>query len=160
MFSRLVLAGLMFMSALPSSACTALFELTTDDGHEYVLSPATQSVGGVYVDANGANDLDLDQVIELSCPNGAYVVPVVTAYIETGVSSATRSEYFVYETEKATLTPVKSMLSMRTVDRETGEVITEPSISIENGIRHQQLCDAIAGDNAFDQPIWPVKPVR
>ncbi|SFR54418.1 hypothetical protein SAMN05216203_1282 [Marinobacter daqiaonensis] len=156
-FSRLVMAGLIGLLAVPSSACTGSFDLSFDEGDEFILTPPDQDTGGVHVYLDGAKDLDLEEVIALSCRHGNYAIPVVKAHVETGVSSATRREYFVYEKKNADYTPLKSILSVDAVDRETGEVISKPLIAVENDIRLEQLCDSIPGDSGADQPVWPVE---
>lgn len=155
MFVRLAIAGLTGLLALPSSAFSASFDLTPGQGDEFILSPANQKAGGVSVYPDGARDLELEEVIDLSCEHGTYAIPVVKAYVETGVSWATRREYFVYERRGADYVPGKSILSVHAVDRQTGEAISEPWIEVEREARAKQLCDSIPEETAADQPVWP-----
>lgn len=157
MFSKITVAGLISFLAISSVACAASFNFTLEEGDEFILAPTNQDSGGVYVYLDGANDLELEEVVELSCEHGNYAIPVIKAHIETGVSSGIRREYFVYEKSDADYVPVKAMLSVYSVDRETGEVISEPPIATEDDIRVKQLCDYIPRDNAIDQSVWPVE---
>lgn len=99
--------------------------------------------------------MTLEEVVKLNCTHGDYALPVLKTEVETGVSSATILEYFIYRIEGAAYSPIKSMLSVRSTDRQTGELISAHSLLLADEGRDDELCNHIAQENGFDRAIVP-----
>ncbi len=156
MFSRILIAMIGVLVLSPSIACSSIFDLTWHQDDEFILSPTASSEGAVYVYLEGAKDMNLEEVIDLTCGHGTYTVPVIKAQVDTGVSSATRFEYFIYDVEDSKYLPLKSMLSVYAVDRETDDTISDHVIPAGSDTRQTKICEYVPQDNEFDRPVLRV----
>lgn len=155
MFSRALTAGVLGLAILPTLACSVDFSLTWSQDDEYVLAPADGKGRSVYAYLEGGKEMTLEEVVKLNCTHGDYALPVLKTEVETGVSSATILEYFIYRIEGAAYSPIKSMLSVRSTDRQTGELISAHSLLLADEGRDDELCNHIAQENGFDRAIVP-----
>ncbi|WP_281223479.1 hypothetical protein [Photobacterium sanguinicancri] len=126
------------------------FSLEPYSDNQYILKGNGNSA---FVDTQGANALMLVDEFSVTCEKRHYLVPLVKGRIDNGESNAESFEYFVFNKNKDTYSPLKTVSSYSAIDRKSGEVITSHLLNPASENFTKTLCIFITNETDFEYPI-------
>lgn len=97
-FNRAVFLVFTLLSGCSIAKSVDSFSLSKMSETQYLLETAAQPTIKVIADVQGADELELVKVYDLTCNSVNYQVPAVKGDIENAVSITELIEYFIFKT--------------------------------------------------------------
>ncbi|MEL0649269.1 hypothetical protein V6248_17715 [Pseudoalteromonas agarivorans] len=152
-FNRAVFVVFTLLTGCSIAKSADSFSLSEMSETQYLLETATQPTIKVIADMQGADELELVKVYDLTCSGVNYQVPAVKGNIENAESTAEHIEYFIFKNVGDDLSAIKTIGSIEVKRRSDGIVVNEHTIDPSLGSFNKNLCNSINRSGDMDYPI-------